>query len=48
MKQEVISGDIAREKLFKGAEKLALAVIASLGVNGRRANYVYQRWGNNC
>lgn len=43
MKQEVIIGQDARNKLFNGVEKIAKPVIASLGVNGR--NVIFMKYG---
>ena len=43
MKQEVIIGQDARNKLFNGVEKIAKPVIASLGVNGR--NVIFMKHG---
>ena len=43
MKQEVIIGQDARNRLFNGVEKIAKPVIASLGVNGR--NVIFMKYG---
>lgn len=43
MKQEVIIGQDARNRLFNGVEKIAKPVIASLGVNGR--NVIFMKHG---